>query len=183
MQKICFVTVMLMAFGLAVADDSIKVVVVEEKNHRVRYESGQVVYMEEMMEGRWVGLYWGFQGYYLPHHFISRASAFTLAIKTEPAQETETLLDSGWSYISSEELEKTDRGGHRFVVRLKHEASSVEVAVHTLLDGTSVLTRWLEITNQRDAAIAITRLAPWAGELWEYSNGFTLGYSVRDGGA
>ena len=40
------------------------------------------------------------------------------------------------------------------------------VKVHTLLDGTPVLTRWLEITNKTEKPLALMAVSPWAGRLW-----------------
>ena len=54
---------------------------------------------------------------------------------------------SGWQWQGAEEQPDERSGGKVVTIRLAHDRWPVEVAVHTLLDGTALLTRWLEITN------------------------------------
>jgi alpha-galactosidase len=65
------------------------------------------------------------------------------------------------------------------VVELANAAAAVRVKVHTLLDGTPVLTRWLEVTNASGEPQALTSVSPWSGRLWPGAS-FTLGYFAQD---
>ena len=55
----------------------------------------------------------------------------------------------------------------------------IKVAVQTLLDGTPVLTRWLEITNTSHETLALTELSPLYSRLWSGNGAVTLGHSRR----
>jgi len=51
------------------------------------------------------------------------------------------------------------------IVTLKHALRPVIVKVHTGLDGTSIITRWLEITNTATQPAALSAAFPWSGVL------------------
>ena len=65
-------------------------------------------------------------------------------------------VSSGWKWVSATELPKNDKGARHFVVELSNSSPALGVKVHTLVDGTPILTRWLEITNKADKQIALT---------------------------
>ncbi|MDQ3700826.1 MAG: alpha-galactosidase, partial [Chloroflexota bacterium] len=54
---------------------------------------------------------------------------------------------------------------------LRHAVRPVHVRVCTVLDGTPVLTRWLEITNDGASPAALSAAAPWSGCLQSLSSG------------
>ena len=54
------------------------------------------------------------------------------------------------------------------VVSLLHKAAGIEVKVHTRLDGSPFMIRWLEIRNLNPSAVALTEVAPFAGMLWNH---------------
>lgn len=60
--------------------------------------------------------------------------------------------------------EKTEKNLHA-VITLESTLLPVQVKVHTLLDGTAMFTRWLEIENRSREPMRISRLAPMAGGL------------------
>ncbi len=72
------------------------------------------------------------------------------------------------------------------MIHLIHQEMGVAVKVHTRLDGSAFIIRWLEITNLLDEAVGITEVAPFAGLLWahryeehlppQYESPFELGY-------
>ncbi|MCL5995451.1 MAG: alpha-galactosidase, partial [Chloroflexi bacterium] len=57
------------------------------------------------------------------------------------------------------------------VITLLHRMCNIEVKVHTRLDGSPFLIRWLEITNRSHAAAGITAVAPFSGLLWSHRAG------------
>ena len=64
-------------------------------------------------------------------------------------------------------------------MRLSNESFPVDLRVHTLLDGTPVLTRWLDVTNTSQQPLALTTCIPWCGRLWSGESPVTLGHSLR----
>ncbi|OHB76729.1 MAG: hypothetical protein A2W31_03750 [Planctomycetes bacterium RBG_16_64_10] len=142
----------------------------------VRYTSDQVVHVEGLLSGKWVGRYWSADGRINVPHEVWADDAFQLAINNE-------LLASGWKWVGARELDRTDRGARHFVVELSHAGRPVTVRVHTLADGTPVLARWLEITNRSEKPLALTAVCPWSGRLIirrnESPGEATLGYFTR----
>ena len=54
------------------------------------------------------------------------------------------------------------------VVSLKHADAGIAVKVHTRLDGSPFLIRWLEITNLNSHAVGVTAVSPFSGLLWSH---------------
>lgn len=147
--------------------------------HQVRYVSGEVVHVEELVGNRWVGRSWRNDGQIKPNEGWDE-NAFEVRIKTGPQTEDPgKLLTNGWQWLSASELPRTQRGSLHFLVQLSNSLLPVKVGVHTLLDGTPVLTRWLEITNTSDESMALTGLSPWSGCLWSGDATVSLGHSLR----
>ena len=65
---------------------------------RIRYASGGVVYIEELIQGRWAGRFWGAEGKTPSPSALWTSDAFEIRIKTEPTPESApgTLVASGW---------------------------------------------------------------------------------------
>src|SRR6185436_2077291 len=116
--------------------------------HEIRFTSGKTIYVEGLIEDRWVGRYWTPTGQinYPYQHWAD--DAFQLQVTDNPSKDaTPISLSKGWKWVSGAEADKTARGARHFVVELSNRLLPVCVKLHTLLDGTSVLTRWLQITN------------------------------------
>jgi len=138
----------------------------------VRFTSGHTIYVEALRDGRWQGHYWSADGRInVPGESLA-ADAFSLRLDKE-------RLSTGWSFVSATEAPRAEKGARHFVVEILNPEHAARVRIHTLLDGTPVLTRWLEITNQSDSPVALTAVSPWSGLLWPGRN-FTLGYFTRD---
>ena len=160
-------------------------------DHEVRYTSGKTIYVEGLVEGRWVGRYWTPTGRINVPTQRWTEDAFELQVKDNPHPSVNPIsLSGGWKWVSGVEAPKTDRGARHFVVELSNNQLAVTVRVHTLIDGTPVLTRWLEITNNTKAPLALITVSPWSGRLWPISNTkvlppkgldhvYTLGYFTR----
>ena len=165
--------------------DFIDIDVQAKNDHEIRYTSGKAIYVEALQEGTWVGIYWAADGqinfprtkFNLPRG-QPRDAAFELRIKDDPALRTEPgeLVSDGWEWVGAAERPRTERGARHFVVELSNAHHHLRLGVHTLLDGTPVLTRWLEITNTSSKPVALTALSPWSGRLWRQVDPFTLGY-------
>ncbi len=149
--------------------------VTESSEHTTRFVSGDVVYVEALLEERWVGRYWSSDGRInLPYESWSE-DAFELSVSDSPTDTTGTPISRGWTWKSSKELEKNSQGVRHHITELTHGQFQISLTIHTLVDGTPVLTRWLEITNTGSKSIALTRVRPWAGRLWP-GKSFSLGY-------
>ncbi|MGC8861577.1 MAG: hypothetical protein ACP5R5_02255, partial [Armatimonadota bacterium] len=135
--------------------------------HETRFVSGKVVYVESLLDGRWVGQYRSASGR-LPFPYEGwTEDAFRIEVDGKP-------IRAGWQWRSARELAPTDVGARHFVVSLANPTSALEIDLHTLIDGTPVLTRWIEITNPSDRPIALTGLYPWCGRLWPLSDASLL---------
>jgi len=146
--------------------------------HKVRFTSGKTIYDEALVGEQWVGRYWSADGQSKLPYWKLAEPAFEIELKDDPTAETTTLASKGWQWVSASEAPKTESGSHHFMVKLSNRIVPITVQVHTLLDGTAVLTRWLEITNTSPKALALTALAPWAGRLWNEDAPITLGSSL-----
>lgn len=163
----------------------------------VRYTSDEIVYVEGLVDGRWVSQYWNAAGrinvpYELwaekppnPRPWTLRGSdnAFQLQVGN-------VWLNHGWDWVGAHEEPRTSQSARHFVVELKSTLQPVDLKIHTLLDGTPVLVRWIEITNTSRQPIFISAVYPWSGRLWRVQafgqalppksdQVFTLGYYTK----
>lgn len=125
--------------------------------HEVRYASDHVIYLEGLVDGRWVGRYWSPGGRINDPYEHYADNAFDLQIDNVD-------LKDGWSWVRNYEIDKP--GQRHFIVELKNAHLPVDLRIHTLLDGTPVIERWLEITNDSQRPMAIDAVCPWAGRLF-----------------
>jgi len=151
----------------------------------VRYSTGPTVYTEALVDGQWGGRYWTANYHASWAYEIWHENAFGLEIDQE-------LLATGWELVSANELPETDRGNRHFVVELKNKNRPVNVKVHTELDGTPIIKRWLEITNMSDTSMALDSVYPWTSKIMARSaykdfgpdgidHAFRLGYFENKG--
>ena len=147
------------------------VTILESPEPTVTYRSGMVVYEESLTGGRFVGRGWNGAG--LVNFYDGRVQpgndemthAFRLEIDGQ-------LLMSDWEWAGFE-VKRGDQPvaamGRPFdrhaIVTLRHKLRPVSVKVHTGLDGTAVLTRWLEITNTGKAVAAVAVADTWSGRM------------------
>lgn len=76
-------------------------------------------------------------------------------------------LDGSWEYVSFEKSEKNIENTQKSVLCaklvLKSSAKPIEVSVHTVLDGTPIINRFLEVKNLSDTDINISAISPMCG--------------------
>jgi hypothetical protein len=154
---------------------------IQIKGQEVRYASDKTVYVEAFVKDRWVGRYWNAEGRMEGPREPWDDDAFGIRIKDTPSPATTpgTLLSTGWQWVSASELPKTERGARHAVVELSNTLLPIKLKIHTVLDGTPILTRWLEITNNAPKPVALTELFPWSGRLWAKDAPIALGHSIR----
>lgn len=147
----------------------------------VRHMSGRLVLDEAFLGGRLVTRYWNPNGQVWPEMHVGNlkwsvdqpADAFRLSINKKD-------LSGGFTWDSAElapdpSAYRARRGpkgkAHAVthgVVSLRHLDSGIAVNVHTRLDGTSFIIRWLEIANLGKSAVGITAVSPFSGMLWSH---------------
>jgi len=135
-------------------------------DHEVRYASGKLLYVEGLVDGRWCGRFWAADGRLNFPYWRFAEPSFQLGLKTAPEQTNETFLTDGWIWVGARELSKTGHGARHFAVDLRHPLG-LNLRLHTLVDETPVLVRWLELVNTSERPLAITTLSPWSGRLWD----------------
>ena len=157
----------------------------KEAEPTISYRTNQVVYEESFMNGQLVGRGWngaGFIDYYdgrLNPAEHRAPEAFRLEIDGQS-------LTTDWKWGGLEKA-SSGNGNTHAVVTLTHTVRPIAVKVHTKLDGTAILTRWLEITNTGKESAALASVSPWSGvlrknERWQAAlNGsnlplYSLGY-------
>jgi alpha-galactosidase len=118
------------------------------------YSSGLTTYVEELASGRWVPRSWTAGG------GISHVYGYEHMPPAFHLEADGQTLDFGWELA---EMKETDPG--RAVVRLKSSIRPVEVELHTELDGTGFIERWLVIRNTGSMPIPVNHLAPVSGQV------------------
>jgi len=151
-----------------------------EDSAAARYVSDTTVREEILYHGRLITLYWSAVGEVLRavgpgrgkqelalDPVSHRVAAFELEIDGQ-------LLHNHWTWANAYQRPRPEgtrkAGTVEAVVELRHEVRPVTVNVVTRIDGTPILTRWLEITNTGSAAAALARVSPCAGLLWYSPN-------------
>ena len=168
---LCAVFLAPIASTAAFSDSFTEAIVSQGDEHSVRLTSENAVCIEGLVDGRWVTQFRSGDGRIPTPNELWTDPAFALAVGG-------VSVNENLSWGGMEDLE-TPLGRH-VIVRLRNEAAGVEVQVHTALDGTPVMTRWLEVSNQSQQPLALTWTSPWSGRLSRGSD-FHLGHFTKDG--
>ena len=153
----------------------------EDDRPGARYISGPVVYDEIFQAGRLVTRYWNPNGQVWPEMHYERlawgpddpADSFQLSVNG-------LNLAGGYEWISATLAPDPSRWRPRktpdgtplpvthSVIHLAHREAGIDVKVHTRLDGSPFIIRWLEIVNRGEKAAGISAVAPFSGVLWAH---------------
>ena len=150
------------------------------------YRSGLMVYEEQFYNGALLAGGWNTAGYPLnvlsncptrvdPKAF-SEPFAFNLEINSQSVAYDLRFVDFT--------TEKTDKDLHAVLI-LESNLLPVRIKVHTLLDGTQMFTRWLEVENLSDDPMNISRMVLLGGGIEscladEGDVPYSIGYFERD---
>jgi alpha-galactosidase len=146
----------------------------------IRYRSGKTVYLERLRAGRWQGCGWSAEGRCeFPEPWESDAFDLRVKDRPTPAADPATPLGDGWKWGELARIPAAEAGSTHVAVHLQHRRLPIELCVHTRLDGTAVLVRWLEMTNQSAQPLALLGCVPWCGRLWSGAAPIALGHSLR----
>ena len=164
-----------------------------DNDHRFCYRSGDMVYEEAFTKGSLIASGWNAAGYplnvlsgfpsYLNPKRFPEPFAFNLEIDGESLDFCLELVD-----YKTNKAENSIEG----ILTLKSTKKSVLIKVHTLLDGTQMLSRWLEVENTADTPLKVSRLSVLSGGLESLdddalesaqtvNNVYSLGYFENDG--
>jgi len=131
------------------------------------YRSGLTVYEERFLNGALISGGWNGAGYpldvltnypsFLKPTTFAEPTTFHVELDGESVDYLLELQDQAQVELENGSLEQ--------IVTLKSTVKPVVIRVHTLLDGTAVLTRWLEIENCSEADMALSRLSVFSGGL------------------
>jgi alpha-galactosidase len=139
---------------------------VDGENRSITYRTGMAVYEEVFIGKMLVSGGWNGAGY-VPHMTVPNVTRMNHKVFAEPSSFSLNingqLLHSHWEFENFE-TEETEKG---LIVKvtMKNTIMPVRVKLFTLLDGTPILTRWLEITNLSEASQAMSSLAIMSGGL------------------
>jgi len=139
-----------------------QVAITHDPELTITYRSGLCVYQESLVRGEFIGRGWSGSGFTNPederikawHHPMPQA--FWLEAGGQ-------LLRSGWRWGGLEQ--RQEDGGLHACATLEHQLLPITVRVHSHLDGTPVLARWLEIVNGSDQPLPLSQASPWSGVL------------------
>ncbi|GGD80024.1 glycoside hydrolase family 36 protein [Paenibacillus nasutitermitis] len=133
----------------------------------VTYRSGLMVYEEGLVDGIYASLGWNGAGYSGVTNNIPRPEVLDIKKFAEPQAFMVEIdgqsLGSHWE-LEHYESNKESKGLH-VIITLKHTIRPVTVKIHTLLDGSPILTRWIEIVNLHNQPAALGLVVPLGGGL------------------
>lgn len=171
--------------GFVLGADFIDINVKTTPEHLIRFTSGNTIYVEGLVGDRWVGRYWTPDGRINVPYELYADDAFAIQIEGK-------WLSTGWKWIGASEMPREGNGARHFVVELSNTLRPIGLKIHTRLDGTPVLVRWLEIENTATKPTALSAVYPWSSRLWrsqdyrasvpeDSHSVFTLGYFTEVG--
>lgn len=137
----------------------------EDTWYSITYRTGMTVYEEMLSDGFYCATGWNAAGYVPQVMVFPSVPRLNTEAFAEPYAFQLTIdgqqLHSHWQWEDFEQTEE-ERGLH-VCVTLVHKIRPVRVKIHTFLDGTPVLTRWLEIENTGESYSAISQMAVMSG--------------------
>src|SRR5205823_2044747 len=142
---------------------------------QVRYISGGSAYIEQLVNGHWVTRDIGASPSRTANEW--NRDAFEIRVATDPKNIAQGTLCDTWRFISAAEIPAARAGQRQAVVQLQSTKAPVTVRVKTLLDGTAVLKRWLEVQNDAKSATALMGLSVWSGRVWSGDAPMSVGYA------
>ena len=141
----------------------------------IRFDTDLVVYQEALINGQYLVANTSAMGRPKTREWLWQAlsggAAATRPLRTrQHAFQIELdgqLLTDRWQWVDSMEVEPSRERSRELVIVLSHAQRSVQVEIHTRLDDTPHLTRWLVITNTGQRPSALSKVFPWSGQIWD----------------
>ncbi len=124
----------------------------------LRFTSGDEIFVEALVAGKWVNRHWGSDGHINVPYDRWAEESFGVEVNGEKCS-------SGWQLVSVTEEPSALDGQQHSVVQLTNNICKLSLKIHTVLDGTPIITRWIEMKNESDSQLPVTGLNPWLGIL------------------
>ena len=152
----------------------------------MRYVSNTTVYEECLQNGRFIQLYRSSSGQEQRENILNNLPAKDLVyeskkydpmvypINTFKLEIDGQSLHNQWSWVESSTRPGKHERTEEAVIKLTHKIRPITVDVVTCLDGTSVLTRYLAITNTGSSPAALSHISVLSGMLWDNRYCFEL---------
>jgi len=145
-------------------DDWSDIRLVEDPEPTISYRSAMTVYEESLTKGAFVGRGWNASGYV--NHYDGRLDPYQHPMPQAFWLEVDgQLLATDWEWGGMQEIAGGSDAQRHVIITLRHGVRPVEVKVHTLLDGTPILTRWLDVSNVGEQPAALSAVGSWSGVL------------------
>ena len=138
----------------------------------IRHDAGKFITEEALIDGNYAALHYSGMGFTFPREWIynnyatiergTGARFYKNHLLSFELEVDGQHLKDFWKWVDGTVEEKED-GLTESSIELRHDLVPVTVKVHTALDGTGFMQRWLEITNTGTEAMAISGLFPWCG--------------------
>ena len=139
----------------------------------VSYRTGLMVFEEGLRDGRWVALSYSASGHLMAANNRPAPSFMEFGRFSQPQSFSLNVdgqdLNSHWEWGGIDIQKESDKVAA--CVTLRHKMRPVVVRIHTLLDGTAVMQRSVEIENIGESPTAIAALSPLSGGLQQTSYG------------
>ena len=129
------------------------------EKHLISYRTGLTSYDEEFRNGSIFGAGWNTAGFPIkidsrndrtkPEDYIIEPAAFHLEINGRCA-------DYGYEFVDFTS-DKTEKGIHT-VLKLKNTIFPINLNVHTVIDATQTISRWMEVENLSDDPLCLSRI-------------------------
>ena len=132
-------------------------------DHEVRFWSEKTVYVESLLGDTYVGRYWSSDSRINIPYERYQTDAFGIEID-------KTSISGGWQWMSCTEAPAAGQDARHIVVELTNTIQPIRLRLHTLLDGTPIMTRWLEVVNTGGKPLALTAVYPWSAMLISATN-------------
>jgi alpha-galactosidase len=137
----------------------------------ISYRSGSSVYKETFIHGRLIGWEHNVSGFLEKTGKLGGIGLIERQHRHLFEHEIEGHSHHfGWTLNAVREGPDEIEGCRHVVVEMTHQVRPVRVEVHTKLDGTAVIERWLEVTNLSDRPAAEARVRPGCGILLHPTN-------------
>ncbi|MCL2666042.1 MAG: hypothetical protein FWE82_10550, partial [Defluviitaleaceae bacterium] len=137
----------------------------------VRYSSGGLVWLETFEEENLLTRFWSPDARVNQPWEMLWSESFEITVNNMPL--------TRWEFAEAKETSAKGNSIKQFAVRMQSLEQSVELTVHTRLDGTPAAERWLTVSNTGNLPIGISKLNTFAGELWR-GDVFTMGRQTKD---
>ncbi len=136
------------------------------ENPSFSYRSGDMVYEEKLVSGALISLGWNAAGYpldvlsnfptNLDRRYYTEPYSFNIEIDGRS-------IDYDLDFVDFS-VEKSGESVHGILV-LESRIKPVRLSVHTLLDGSQMFTRYIEIENLSDETLSVSRMSLISGGL------------------